>query len=166
MEPSIRLAAKTDLAAIVDIYNQAVSLKFATADISSVTLESRQSWFKDHAPEHYPIYVAEYNESVVGWCSLSPYRPGRMALRHTAEISYYIDKRHRGIGVATSLISRAIDNCPRLGLKTLFAIILDKNQSSTKILRKFGFQQWGHMPNIADFDGEECGHLYFGIRLV
>jgi len=162
---NIRIAAEADLAAIVDIYNQAVAMKSATADISPVTVESRQAWFKEHDRDRYPVYVAEQNGSVVGWCSISPYRSGRMALRHTAEISYYIDEAHRGVGVGTSLIAHAIDDCPRLSIKTLFAILLDINTSSVGILRKFGFEEWGHMPDVADFDGNECGHLYYGVRL-
>jgi L-amino acid N-acyltransferase YncA len=166
MNARIRIATDADLPEIVDIYNQAITLRTATADTSPITVESRRVWMQGHTPEQYPVYVAEANGSVVGWCSLSPYRPGRMALRHTAEISYYIDERHRGRGFGSGLIPHAIDDCPRLGIKTLFAIILDTNQGSTQLLEKFGFQKWGHMPKVADFDGDECGHLYYGVRIA
>ncbi|MDJ0928378.1 MAG: hypothetical protein QNJ73_12105 [Gammaproteobacteria bacterium] len=53
-----------------------------------------------------------------------------------------------------------------LNIKTLFAILLDINADSFRILEKFGFRQWGHMPNVADFDGRECGHLYYGLRVA
>ena len=166
MDIKIRIAAAGDLPAITEIYNQAVALGSATADISPVSIESRGTWLRDHAPDQYPVFVAESEDRVLGWCSLSPYRPGRMALRHTAEISYYIDERFREKGVGSFLITCAIERCARLGIKTIFAIILDINRDSTRILEKLGFEQWGHLPGVADFEGRECGHLYYGLRVA
>jgi len=166
MDINIRNATGADLSAITDIYNQAVELQSATADTSPVSMESRRTWLQDHSPDQYPVFVAESENGVLGWCSLSAYRPGRMALRYTAEISYYIDERFRGKGAGSLLVSHAIGQCQRLGIKTLFAIILDINTDSVFILEKYGFEQWGHLPGVADFDGRECGHLYYGLRVV
>ena len=47
----------------------------------------------------------------------------------------------------------------------LFAIILDSNQGSIRLLEKYGFKKWGHLPRVADFDGIEVGHLYYGLRI-
>jgi phosphinothricin acetyltransferase len=33
------------------------------------------------------------------------------------------------------------------------------------MMESLGFDRWGHLPRVADFDGEECGHLYFGKRV-
>ena len=90
----------------------------------------------------------------------------REALKATAEISYYVHADHRGTGIGTALIQHAMDQCPHLGIKTLFAILLDINQASVRILDKLGFEQWGHLPRVANFDGQECGHLYYGRRLT
>ena len=166
MDISIRIATADDIPAITDIYNQAVALQSATADIEPVSLQNRTTWLQAHPAGRYPVFVADSEDGVVGWCSLSPYRPGRMALRHTAEISYYIDEQFRGKGVGSMLISHAIGQCAKLDIKTLFAIILDINRHSTRILEKFGFEQWGHLPGVADFDGRECGHLCYGLRVT
>jgi len=165
MEITARNATEGNLPEIVEIYNQAIALGTATADISPVTVKSRKRWLQDHKEDHYPVFVGLNLNTVVGWCSLSAYRPGRMALRHTAEISYYVEKDAQGKGVGSFLISHAIEQCPALGIKTLFAIILDINGESAQILEKFGFRKWGHLPNVADFDGQECGHLYYGLRV-
>lgn len=166
MDINIRLAAEDDVAAITEIYNQAIALQSATADITPVSESSRRSWLAEHPADKYPVFVAEQQGRIAGYTSLSPYRRGRMALRHTAEISYYVHEDFRGMGVGTGLIEHATNECPRLGLKTLFAILLDINSDSVRILEKFGFQKWGHLPDVADFDGVECGHLYFGRRVV
>ena len=166
MKVTVRKATENDLAALVKIYNQAIELGSATAHISPVTVESRKLWLQAHSADEYPVFVGVNLNTVVGWCSLSAYRPGRMALRHTAEISYYIDRDVQGKGVGSLLISHSIGQCPTLGIKTLFAIILDINEESAQILEKFGFSKWGHLPNIADFDGRECGHFYYGLRVT
>ena len=166
MNIKIRIAVEDDTPAITEIYNQAVALQSATADISPVSVESQKAWLRKHAPSKHPVFLAEDQGTITGWCSLSPYRPGRMALRHTAEISYYIHKDLRGLGIGSCLISHAIEQCPHLGIKVLFAILLDINTNSTRILEKFGFQKWGHLPNVADFDGRQCGHLYYGRHIV
>jgi Sortase and related acyltransferases len=99
---------------------------------------------------------------VAGWCSLSAYRPGRAALRFTAEISYYIGLAYHRQGIATALIEHALAACPALRIRHLFAIVLEGNQASLKLLEKMGFEQWGYLPRVADFDGREVGHLYYG----
>jgi L-amino acid N-acyltransferase YncA len=102
---------------------------------------------------------------VIGYYCISPYRPGRMALRYCKEISYYVHQDYRAQGVGTTLVKHATEQAPALGIKTLFAIMLDKNANSLALLQKFRFEQWGHMPNVADFDGEEVGHYYYGLRV-
>ncbi|MBN1978213.1 MAG: N-acetyltransferase [Anaerolineae bacterium] len=161
----IRIARQADLVQIVEIYNQAVALKSATADLDPVEPGDRVRWLEEHVPEKYPIYVAEVDGKVVAWCSLSPYRRGRMALRYTAEISYYIHGEYRRMGIGSALVQHATSQCEKLGIKTLLALVLDVNVASTKLLEKLGFARWGHMPKIADFEGRECGHLVYGLRV-
>ena len=159
---NIRIANEHDLPQIVEIYNQAVAQIGATADMSPVSVESRLDWFTDHKPDAYPIWVVEQSECIGGWCSLSAYRPGRMALCYTAEISYYVQEDHRRKGVASALIQHAIGQCPTLKIKNLFYLLLDVNLPSIRILEKFGFIKWGYMPDVAEFDGKTCGHLIYG----
>lgn len=163
---SVRLAVQSDVPAITEIYNQAIALGSATADMQPVSNESRQEWLAAHDSGRYPVYCAVTAGTVAGYCSLSAYRPGRTALRYTAEISYYVHESFRGQGVASLLIAHAIDQCRGLKIRTLFAILLDVNDLSVRLLEKFQFERWGHMPRVADFGGEECGHLYYGRRLV
>jgi phosphinothricin acetyltransferase len=161
----IRTANENDFVDIVKIYNHAVNEKFATADTDYVTVESRKEWFAQHSPETYPIYVAEQDEEMIGWCSLSPHRPGRKALRKVAEISYYIHKDHRRKGAANSLITYTIESAKILGFKNLISILLDLNGPSIHILEKFNFEKWGHLPNVAEIDGVICGQYIYGRKI-
>jgi phosphinothricin acetyltransferase len=161
----IRLALIDDLPTIVDIYNQSIPSKCSTADTSPVKVEDRRAWFLEHDSEKYPIFVAEVDGRVVGWCSLSAYRPGRTALRFTAEISYYVESASHRQGIATALIKHAIAACPERQIKNILAIVLERNEASIRLLVNMGWQKWGYLPRVADFDGEECGHLYYGARI-
>jgi L-amino acid N-acyltransferase YncA len=161
----IRPSTTKDLNDIVKIYNHAVDEKFATADTEHVSLESRKDWFAQHSSETYPIYVAELNGEIIGWCSLSPHRPGRKALRSVAEISYYIHQNHRRKGVANALINHTIESAKALVFKNLISILLDLNKTSIHILEKFGFEKWGHLPDVAYIDGVICGQYIYGKKL-
>lgn len=165
LKVDIEIASKKDWVRIIEIYNQSIKTGYSTADLSSVTLESRKEWFSQHNSIRYPIYIAKMNGQVVGWCSLSPHRPGREALKTTSEISYYIDEAFHRRGIAKKLINHAIDQATVLGLKNLFALMLDINIPSIKILENFGFQKWGHLPNVAEIHGKECGQFIYGIRV-
>lgn len=162
---NIRIAEPKDLEVIVRIYNQAVTAGQRTADTEPVSVESRRKWFESHDPAKYPIIVAESEGDILGWASVSAYRPGRKALRYTAEISYYIDFDYHYKGIGSLLLLKVIEMCPLLHIKTLFAILIDSNLGSINLLRKFNFEEWGHMPAVADFDGIEVGHLYYGLRI-
>ena len=159
---NIRLALIHDLPSIVDIYNQSIPSKQSTGDLEPLRVEDRRTWFGEHRPDEHPIFVADVEGQVAGWCSLSAYRPGRAALRFTAEISYYISYAYHRRGIATALVEHAVGACPALQIRHVFAIVLEGNQASVELLEKMGFEQWGYLPRVADFDGREVGHLYYG----
>jgi phosphinothricin acetyltransferase len=146
----------------VDIYNQSIPSQQATGDTQPVSVEGRLAWFHEHRPEQHPIFVSEVDGRVAGWCSLSPYRPGRAALRFTREISYYLDSAYHRQGIGTALVEHALAACPTVGIRHVFAIVIEGNQASVKLLEKMGFEPWGFLPRVVDFDGKELGHLYFG----
>ena len=158
----IRLAKPDDLPAIVEIYNQSIPSRQSTGDTHPLHVEDRANWFAEHRPEQHPIFVADVDGEVAGWCSLSAYRPGRAALRFTAEISYYIALAYHRQGIGTALVEHALSACPALQIRHLFAIVLEGNQASLQLLQKMGFEQWGYLPGVADFDGNEVGHFYYG----
>ncbi|MRR17694.1 MAG: N-acetyltransferase family protein [Deltaproteobacteria bacterium] len=162
---NIRTAAIEDLKAMVEIYNQAIAAGRMTADITPFTTAGRKKWFLDHTPDKYPIWVGEDNHVIVGYLTISPYRPGRLALRHTAEVSCFIHFEHHRQGIASDLLRHAIGACPALQIKNLFAIIIDSNQASINLMVKYGFEKWGYLPRVAEFDGIEYGHLYYGLRI-
>lgn len=161
----IRTASIEDLPDIVCIYNQAIKAGRKTGDTEIFSVDERKNWFETHKSHNYPILVAEEENKVIGYLSLSPYRPGRNAFRHTAEVSYYVHFNHHRKGVAASLLQHALDLCRDIGLETLIAILLAGNEGSIRLLEKFNFEKWGHLPSVADFDGLKEDHYYYGLRV-
>jgi len=163
--PKIRLAVINDLPLIVEIYNQAIRSNTATGDMNEFTMEERVEWFNKFDPINFPIYVAELEDEIIGYATLSPYRPGRKAMNKIAEISFYLDYSNRGLGIGSALVGYVISDCERIGKETLLAILLDINTDSTTLLKKFNFEEWGHLPHIINFDGSNYGHLIYGLNL-
>jgi phosphinothricin acetyltransferase len=163
---NIREAKTADAEQINRIHNQAVHEKFKVAYLTPWTEDRCFEWLKERDGKEYPVYVAEVDRAVTGFVYIDPYRPGRAALRQTAEISYFVDRDYRGRGTGRKLIEYMESKCHTLGIKTLFAVILDTNEASIKLIEKCGYGKWGHLPEIAIFDTVEAGHLYYGKRII
>ncbi|MCY6491312.1 GNAT family N-acetyltransferase [Leptolyngbya sp. GGD] len=144
----IRDAVEADLPAIVEIYNHAVAAKTITADVEPVSVESRLDWFRSHSPDRYPLWVLERDNQIAGWFAFRMYY-GREAYRSTAEISLYVAPKFHRQGVGQTLLKHAIAQSPRLGIKTLLGIAFAENMPSVELLKKFGFAQWGYLPEVA-----------------
>ena len=164
MPPMIRNADASDLPAIVDIYNAAIPGRLATADTEPVSLMSRHSWFHDRDFSRHPIWVAENSARIQGWLSFKPFY-GRPAYSATAEVSIYVDPAAQRAGVATQLMEEAILRAPDLHLTTYLAFVFAHNAPSIRLCRRFGFEQWGHLPRIAVLDGMDRDLLILGRRI-
>ena len=164
MNLQIIKALPEHLERIVEIYNQAIIDGFSTADMETYKPEEKLQWFNAHDDQH-PLFVVLTNNKVVGWITLSAYRPGRKALQSVREVSGYLDSEYRGMGIGTKLMQYIIDLAPSLGVDCLLGILLSKNVKSIALVEKTGFEKWGTLPGIADFNGVKCDHLYYGKKL-
>ena len=144
----IRDAAEEDLPAIIAIYNAAIATRSATAQLETVTVESRQNWLSYHSPHEYPFWVLEKEGLVAGWLTFKSFLP-RSAYRGTAELSVYVDEQFRQQGVACRLLEKAVESSPALGLSALVGLIFAQNTASIRLFEKLGFTRWGLLPRIA-----------------
>ncbi len=162
---TIRFARREDLPSMVDIYNQAIRSKRSTGDLDEFKVEDRIAWFEKFSNQSFPLYICETDGKLIGYCSISPYRPGRRAMKHVAEISYYVDFNYHGQGIASKLLNFVIADCQRVGISKLLAILLDINTGSIALLEKLKFKKWGHFPNIIQMDQVICGQFVYGLSL-
>jgi phosphinothricin acetyltransferase len=161
---TIRQAQLNDLDSIIAIYNQAIRNR-QTGDITELTIQDRKSWFDDHDDINFPIFVYEDGDSVLGWLSLSRYRPGREAFAHVAEISYYIDEHQTGKGIGKRLMEHCIEYLKDKEVSILIAIILGSNTNSIAFTKNSGFELWAVLPEVAEIDGKAIDHVYMGKKL-
>jgi len=161
----IRKALPADLEPIVAIYNSVIEEGGFSADTTPYDLDSRREWFNSHRAKPYEMRVAEADGGVIGYCYLSPWRPGRAALSGVAEVSYYLAATHRGKGLGKQLLEQGIKLARRNRFHTVIAILLDTNKPSIGLLEKFDFATWGHMPDIARLKTSRCGQVVMGLKL-
>ena len=153
----IRDAVEEDLPSIVEIYNESIPGGRATADTSPIEVQDRIEWFKSFDPKKRPIWVAEDAGEVVGCVYLSSFYAGRPAYDKTAEISTYIRSSHQGRGLGTMLKKKMIAACPSLGVENLISMYFDHNEASERVNEKLGFEEAGHLTEIAEVFGEKRG---------
>jgi L-amino acid N-acyltransferase YncA len=164
MVPSMRPALLKDLPRIVEIYNSTVSSRMVTADTEPVSVESRVEWFHKHGNTR-PLWVVEVGDEVIGWIALHDFY-GRPAYQATAEVSLYLDEKHRGKGMGNRLLEWTENEAKKLGVKTLLGYIFSHNAPSLQLFAKRGFTQWGMLPDIAELDGVERSLTILGKRIV
>lgn len=165
LELIIREATEEDLAAIVEIYNQSIPGGWSTADTRPITVEERKGWFRAFDPARRPIWVAEAGGQVVATAYLSSFYGGRPAYDATAEISLYIAAEYQRRGIGRRLKQWVIEQCPRLGVTTLLSMHFDHNEATGRINESLGFEQMGHLTDIAVVQGKSRGLIISGLRI-
>ncbi len=154
---NVRDAIATDLPRIVEIYNSSIPGGWSTADTQPVTVAERMSWFHRHDPKRRPIWVGEVDSQIVGWVSLEWFYHARPAYDATAEISTYIAAEHRRLGYGLALKKRMIEKCPEFGVTTVVSMYFDHNLATRRINAQLGFEEVGHLPEIACVQGVARG---------
>ncbi len=161
----MRDATESDLPIIVDIYNQSIPAGWSTADTQPITVAERVEWFRKFDPARRPIWVAEVDGQVVAVAYLSSFYGGRPAYDSTAEVSLYIATAYQRRGIGRRFKRWVIEQCPRLGVTTLLSMHFDHNEATRRINENLGFQQLGHLTEIAVVRGHKRGLVIWGLRI-
>lgn len=161
---SIEDATPADLTAIIDIYNTTIAGRMVTADLEPVTVEDRQKWFHEHNSHHRPLWVLRVEGEIAAWFSFQSFY-GRPAYNITAEISVYVSEKFRGSGAGSVLLTHAIEKAPSLGIKNLVGFVFGHNEPSLRLLQKFGFEQWGLLPGVAELEGTARDLVIIGRKI-
>ena len=157
---SIRLATIDDLPRIVEIYNQSIAGKQATADLQPVSVADRQAWFDAHTGNR-PLVVAQTRSEtssetslgeIIGWGSLSDVY-ARPAYHISTEISIYVADEAKGQGVGKALVNYLIEVAPSCGVQQVVALIFAHNTPSLAMFDRLGFEPWGEFKQVCDMKG-------------
>ena len=137
-EYTLRLASAADVPAISEIYNYYVLRSTCTYDLEPETLAARQSWFDEHAPDKYPVIVAESLGRVVGWGSLSQFHD-RAGYAPTVEASVYIAAEFHRRGLGRTILQDLIERARRVGFHSVIGGASADQSASIALQQSLGF---------------------------
>jgi phosphinothricin acetyltransferase len=160
----IRLATADDLPAINDIYNYYVDRSTCTYQLVHETLADRQAWFADHPPDKYPVTVAEQEGVVVGWGSLSKFRP-RAAYAPTVEASVYIHHGFHRRGLGRLLLVDLIERARAAGFHSLIGGASADQTASLALQDSLGFVRVAHLKEVGFKFGRWLDVIYSQLML-
>jgi L-amino acid N-acyltransferase YncA len=160
----VRRATRSDLPAILEIYNEAVLNTTASYDYEPRTLQHRTAWFDDHVANDYAIFVADLADHVVGWSALNRYHD-RMGYRFTAENSIYVAANRRGQGIGRRLMPPLIEAAQKRSFHAVLAAIDGSNEASVRLHRAFGFETVGHFKQVGYKFGRWLDVIYMELLL-
>lgn len=150
----IRKAEMKDLEELLAIYNNEIINGVATFDLQPKSIDEWKKWFEAHQSDLHPLFVAEINNKVAGYASLSSYRE-KEAYKSTVELSIYIGNSFRKQGVATALMDFILEVAKKhAGIHTVVSVITSGNEASQKLHRKFGFEFCGTIKEVGMKFGE------------
>lgn len=149
---SIRPARTADAAAIADIYNQGITGRQATFETVLRTPDDIVATMASGG-RRYPFLVAELDGNVVGWASVSAYRP-RACYAGIGEFSIYVDERARGTGVGRVLLPALIAAAEEAGFWKLVSRVFPFNTASRRLCAACGFREVGIYEKHAKLDGK------------
>ncbi|MES2275836.1 MAG: N-acetyltransferase family protein [Bacteroidota bacterium] len=143
----IRHANASDLPAILGIYNHAIINTTAVYQEDVHTLPMREQWFADKLKLGHPVFVAEFNGTVVGFSTYGPFRnwPG---YRFTVEHSVYVHINARGKGIGKLLVQAVISHARNKGMHALIAGVDSASDGSLGLHRSLGFVEVAHFKQV------------------
>lgn len=139
---TVRTAVAADAAGILEIYNHAVTATVDTFDLVPRTIEQQEAWIRDHAGAHPAVVAVDGSGAVLGFGSLSPYRP-RPAYATTVEDSVYVAESARGAGIGRALLADLVRMAREHGFHSVIGRVVGHNEVSIGLHRACGFVEVG-----------------------
>ena len=133
---------RRDADALRAIYNIEVLESTVTFDLRPRSLAEQVAWIEEHSGGHPAIVAVDATDEVVGFASLTPYRP-RPAYSTTVEDSVYVRRDLRGRGVGRLLLGELVQLARDHGFHSVIARIVGDHDASIALHRACGFEQVG-----------------------
>ncbi len=154
----IRKMSKNDWQSVSTIYGDGIATGYATFEKD---IPSYETWDKTHMDNCR--LVVEKDNIILGWAALSPVS-SRCVYGGVAEVSVYVVKNNRGLGVGKMLMEKLIEESETEGVWTLQSGIFPENLDSIKLHEKVGFRYIGKKERIGQLDGVWKDNLLFEKR--
>lgn len=141
----IRDLTADDLAAVADIYRDAVETGTASYELSAPDLSEMRIRFQSITDKCYPYMACcSKDGQLLGYAYASAFRT-RPAYRWLVEDSIYIARDARGQGIGKQLLSSLVERCADLGFRQMVAVIGGASEASIAVHRACGFDHAGRL---------------------
>jgi L-amino acid N-acyltransferase YncA len=142
-----RLAKRRDAEALQEIYNVEVLESTVTFDLVPRSFTEQVAWIDEHSGGHPAIVAVSDDDAVVGFASLSPYRP-RPAYAPTVEDSVYVHRDRRGHGIGRLLLTDLVELARNHGFHSAIGRIVGGHEASIALHRACGFEEVGRERDV------------------
>jgi phosphinothricin acetyltransferase len=159
MSRIIRIARVEDRPAIDAIYAHYVRTSTCTYVEEPESDGARRAWFEGHGPLH-PITVLEEDGVILGWGSLSPWRP-RSGYRHSVELSVYLRPESCGRGLGRELLADLVERATALGHHAILGGVSADQEPSVRLHERMGFERVAHLKQVGFKFGRWLDVIYF-----
>lgn len=95
-------------------------------------------------------FVAEYDEKVVGQCSVGLVR-GYQRYRHRAEVAFVLVKEFCDMGIGGKMMLECIKWCEEHHVTQIELDVVTKNDRALTMYKNFGFEIVGTLPNALKY---------------
>lgn len=154
----IKKMKPNDWEAVFSIYLEGIATGLATFE---TTVPNYETWNKAHLTDCR--LIATENNEVLGWSALSPVS-SRCVYGGVAEISVYISKKSRGLGIGKQLLEQLILESESAGIWSLQSGVFPENIGSIKLHENVGFRYIGKKERIGKLHGIWKDNLLFERR--
>jgi L-amino acid N-acyltransferase len=134
----------SDVASILEIYNDAVDQTTATYDYLPRSIVEQQNILDDKARDGFPVIVARQEGVTVGFATYGLHRT-RAGWRFTCEHSVYVASHARGQGIGPMLMRPLMVRAKEQGFHSMVGVIDASNCASIRMHERCGFRTVGVM---------------------
>jgi len=142
----LELAGATHAEGTLAIYNREIESGTATFEMTSRSVAEQLEWINGHSGAHPAVVAVAPDESgrevVVGFGSLSPYRP-RAAYSTTVEDSVYVAESSQRLGIGRAILEELLRLAEAHGFHAVIARITGENAASVALHAACGFEMIG-----------------------
>ncbi|ASV29783.1 GNAT family N-acetyltransferase [Maribacter cobaltidurans] len=154
----IRTMDSSDWNQVSNIYKEGIETGMATFE---TIVPSYEKWDSAHLKNCR--FVAISKKEIAGWVILSAVS-GRHVYRGVAEVTVYIGKNYRGMGIGKALMQHLILESEKEGFWTLQSGIFPSNKASLKLHESVGFRKIGIRERVGNLKGEWIDNVLYERR--
>jgi len=122
------------------------------AFLEAPSIDVTRAFVRANIRERHPQFVAQVNDSIVGWCDII--RSDRPVFRHCGFLGIGILAQHRGLGIGRALMSATIDAAFSSGISRVELTVRADNLRAISLYKRLGFVTEGHLRHHMLVDGQ------------